>query len=162
MHRECPQTLADLLQWQESEVIRQQLGGIVLLKDVELDILPDGMLDLPDEGLEGFDIVLLAVHSDLNMTKAPRIKHLLKAIAHPAVDMLPHPPCRQLNTREPLEVDVEAVFHTVKEHDVAVERDGHPQRLDWNDVHGHRACELDLKRTMETDAHSVDHLRFRR
>jgi DNA polymerase (family X) len=49
----------------------------VLLKDVELDILPDGMLDLPDEGLEGFDIVLLAVHSDLNMTKAYMIRSYL-------------------------------------------------------------------------------------
>jgi DNA polymerase (family 10) len=147
-------------QWKEIDALRKRLDGIVLLKGVELDILADGSLDLPDEALEGFDIVLVSVHSRLNMTKAQMTKRILKAIAHPAVDILAHPTCRQLNKREPIEVDLEKVFHAAKEHDIAVELDGHPQRLDLNDVHVHRARELGLKIAIDTDAHSVDQLRF--
>jgi DNA polymerase (family 10) len=147
-------------QWKEIDALRERLDGIVLLKGVELDILADGALDLPDEVLEGFDIVLIAVHSRLNMTKAQMTKRILKAMAHPAVDILAHPTCRQLNKREPIEVDLEEVFHAAKEHDIAVELDGHPQRLDLNDVHVYRARELGLKIAIDTDAHSVDQLRF--
>ena len=147
-------------QWEEIDALRQRLDGIMLLKGVELDILADGSLDLPDEALEGFDIVLISVHSRLNMTKAQMTKRILKAMAHPAVDILAHPTCRQLNKREPIEVDLEEVFHAAKEYDIAVELDGHPQRLDLNDVHVHRARELGLKIAIDTDAHSADQLRF--
>jgi len=149
-------------QWKEIESIRRRLAGIVLLKGVELDILADGSLDLPDEVIEGFDIVLISVHSGLNMTRAQMTKRLCKALAHPGVDILAHPTCRQINTREPIDVDLEEVFRVAKEHDVAVEVDGQPQRLDLSDVHVHRARELGLKVVIDTDAHSVDQLRFMR
>jgi DNA polymerase (family 10) len=149
-------------QWKEIESIRRRLAGIVLLKGVELDILADGSLDLPDEAIEGFDIVLISVHSGLNMTRAQMTKRLCKALAHPGVDILAHPTCRQINTREPIDVDLEEVFRVAREHDVAVEVDGQPQRLDLSDVHVHRARELGLKVVIDTDAHSVDQLRFMR
>jgi DNA polymerase (family X) len=147
-------------QWEEIEEVRQRLDGIVLLKGVELDILPDGSLDLPDEVLEQFDIVLIAVHSRLDMPKARMTKRVLKALSHPAVHILAHPTGRQIQKRAPIDIDLEAVFQAAKEHDVALELDAQPQRLDLNDVHLHRARELGLKIAIDTDAHSVDHLRF--
>jgi DNA polymerase (family 10) len=147
-------------QWEEIEEVRQRLDGIVLLKGVELDILPDGSLDLPDEVLEQFDIVLIAVHSRLDMPKARMTGRVLKALSHPAVDILAHPTGRQLQKRAPIDVDLEEVFQAAKEHDVALELDAQPQRLDLNDVHLHRARELGVKIAIDTDAHSVDHLRF--
>ena len=147
-------------QWEEIEAIRQRLDGIVLLKGVELDILPDGSLDLPDEVLEGFDIVLIAVHSQLNMPKARMTRRVVKALSHPAVDILAHPTGRQIQKRPPVDIDLEEVFQAAKEHDVALELDAQPQRLDLNDVHLHRARELGVKIAIDTDAHSVDHLRF--
>jgi DNA polymerase (family 10) len=149
-------------QWREIDEIRQRLDGIVLLKGVELDILADGSLDLPDEVLAQFDIVLVAVHAKLDMKKAPMTKRIVKAISHPAVDILAHPTSRQINKRAPIDVDLEAVFHAAKEHDVAVEIDAQPQRLDLNDVHAHRAREIGVKLAIDTDAHSVDHLRYMR
>jgi DNA polymerase (family 10) len=149
-------------QWQEIDEIRQRLDGIVLLKGVELDILADGSLDLPDKVLAQFDIVLVAVHAKLNMTKAQMTKRILQAIAHPAVDILAHPTSRQINKRAPIEVDLEEVFHAAKAHDVAVEIDAQPQRLDLNDVHVHRAREIGVKLAIDTDAHSVDQLRYMR
>jgi DNA polymerase (family X) len=149
-------------QWTEIEKVRQQLHDIIVLKGVELDILPDGSLDLPDEVLEDFDIVLVSIHSKLDMPKAPMTKRVLKALSHPAVDILAHPTGRQLNKRQPVDIDLEQVFHAAKEHDVAVEVDAQPQRLDLNDVHVHRACELGVKIVIDSDAHSVEHLRFMR
>jgi DNA polymerase (family X) len=148
------------MQWEEIEEVRQRLDGIVLLKGVELDILPDGSLDLPDEVLEQFDIVLIAVHSRLDMPKARMTKRVLKALSHPAVHILAHPTGRQIQKRAPIDIDLEAVFQAAKEHDVALELDAQPQRLDLNDVHLHRARELGVKIAIDTDAHSVDHLRF--
>jgi DNA polymerase (family 10) len=147
-------------QWAEIEEIRQRLDGIVLLKGVELDILPDGSLDLPDKVLEHFDIVLVSVHSKLDMPKAQMTKRVLKALSHPAVDILAHPTGRQMHRREPVDIDLEAVFHAAKEHDVALEIDAQPQRLDLNDVHVLRARELGVPIVIDSDAHSVDHLRF--
>jgi DNA polymerase (family X) len=147
-------------QWQEIEEVRRRFDGMVVLKGVELDILPDGALDLPDEVLEHFDIVLVSIHSRLDMKKAPMTKRILKALAHPAVDVLAHPTSRQIHKREPIEVELEEVFHAAREHHVAVELDAQLQRLDLNDVHVHRARELGVKIAIDTDAHSVDHLRF--
>ena len=149
-------------QWEEIDKVRQRLDGIALLAGVELDILPDGSLDLPDEVLERFDIVVASVHSRLNMKKAPMTKRILRALAHPAVAILAHPTGRQLQKREPYEVDLEEVFQAAKEHDVALELNAQPQRLDLNDVYVHRARELGVKIAIDTDAHSVEHLRFMR
>ena len=149
-------------QWKEIDKVRQQLDGITVLKGVELDILPDGALDLPDEVLEGFDIVLVSVHSRLNMSKAQMTKRVLKALSHPAVDILAHPTGRQLNRREPVQIDLEDVFHAAKEYGVALELNAQPQRLDLNDVHLYRAREIGVKIVIDSDAHSVEHLRFMR
>jgi DNA polymerase (family 10) len=153
---------AFLKQWEEIERIRQRLDGFVLLAGVELDILPDGSLDLPDAVLERFDIVLASVHSRLNMPKAQMTQRVLKALSHPAVDILAHPTGRQLHKRAPVELDLEAVFHAAKEYDVALELDAQPQRLDLNDSHVHRARELGVKIVIDSDAHSIEHLRFMR
>jgi DNA polymerase (family 10) len=149
-------------QWKEIEGVRQRLNGIVLLKGVELDILSDGALDLPDEVLGQFDIVLIAVHSRLDMPKARMTGRVVKALSHPAVDILAHPTGRQLQKRAPIDIDLEEVFQAAKEHDVALELDAQPQRLDLNDVHLHRARELGVKIAIDSDAHSIEHLRFMR
>ena len=147
-------------QWEEIARVRQRLDGFALLAGVELDILPDGSLDLPDAVLEHFDIVLVSVHSRLDMPKAQMTQRVLKALSHPAVDILAHPTGRQLPKRAPVELDLEAVFHAAKEHGVALELDAQPQRLDLNDVHVHRARELGVPIVIDSDAHSTEHLRF--
>src|SRR5262245_53474675 len=61
-------------QWDEIARVRQRLDGYVVLAGIELDILPDGSLDLPDNVLERFDIVVASVHSKLDMTKMQMTK----------------------------------------------------------------------------------------
>ena len=149
-------------QWEEIARVRQRLDGFVLLAGVELDILPDGSLDLPDDVLEHFDIVLVSVHSRLAMPKAQMTQRVLKALSHPAVDIFAHPTGRQLHKRAPVELDLEDVFHAAKKYDVALELDAQPQRLDLSHVHVQRARELGVKLVIDSDAHSTEQLRFMR
>jgi DNA polymerase (family X) len=149
-------------QWQEIERVRRRLDGITLLAGIEVDILPDGSLDLPDEILGAFDLVVASVHSHLQMPQQQITRRILKAIAHPAVDILAHPTERLLNKREPMAVDLEAVLQAAKEHDVAVELNAQPDRLDLNDVQVYRARELGVKVAINSDAHSTENLRFMR
>jgi DNA polymerase (family X) len=147
-------------QWDEIARVRQRLDGYVVLAGVELDILPDGSLDLSDDVLERFDIVVASAHSKLDMTKTQMTKRMLNALAHPAVAILAPPTGRQISKRKPIEVDLEAVFHAAKEYDVALELNAQPQRLDLNEVQVYRARELGVRIAIDTDAHSVEQLRF--
>lgn len=85
---------------------------------------------------------------------------MLKALAHPALTILAHPTGRLINEREPCAIDLEQVFRAAKEHDVAVELNAQPDRLDLNDVHLLRAREIGVKIAINTDAHSSEQLRF--
>jgi DNA polymerase (family 10) len=150
-------------QWAEVEEVRERLPGIEILKSAEVDILKDGTLDLPDEILEGLDLVVVSVHSFMDQDKKTMTERVLRAIRHPEVDILAHPTGRLLNRREPFEMDVETVLTAAAELGVAVELNANPNRLDLSDVHVLRAKELGAKVVISTDAHSpggLDNMRF--
>jgi DNA polymerase (family 10) len=150
-------------QWEEVEEVRPRVAGIDILRSAEVDILKDGRLDLPDEILEGLDVVLVSVHSFMDQDKKTMTDRVLRAIQHPEVDILAHPTGRLLNRREPFEMDVEAILAAAAELDVAVEVNANPNRLDLSDVHVYRARELGVKVVLSTDAHSprgLDDMRF--
>lgn len=149
-------------QGEEIKAVRQHLEGISLLAGVEVDILPDGSLDLPDNRLDELDIVVASVHSRLHMSQQQMTKRVLKALKHPAVDILAHPTARRIHKRSPIAVDLEAVFQTAKENDVAVELNAQPDRLDLSDVQVHRARELGVKIVINSDAHSINNLQCMR
>ena len=150
-------------QWVEVEGVRERVTDIEILKSAEVDILKDGTLDLPDEILEGLDVVVVSVHSFMDQDKTTMTERVLRAIRHPEVDILAHPTGRLLNRREPFELDVEAVLTAAAELGVAVELNANPNRLDLSDVHVLRAKELGVKVVISTDAHAprgLDNIRF--
>lgn len=149
-------------QWKEIDRLNRTLDGLVILKGMEVDILADGALDLPDEYLLRLDLVIAAVHSRMAMPQARMTERIIRAMSHPAVDILAHPTGRIINRREPYAVDMEAVLQAAKEYGVALEINAHPNRLDLNDVHAFRARELGVKIAINTDAHSTAELRFMR
>jgi len=124
--------------------------------------LADGSLDFPDDLLDQLDIVVAAVHSKMAMTQNQMTKRVVKALAHPAVRILAHPTGRLINDREPYAIDLEEVFRTAKEYDVAVELNAQPKRLDLNDAHILRARALGVKLAINSDAHGVEQLGFMR
>jgi DNA polymerase (family X) len=147
-------------QWEEVERVRDEVRGIHIFRGCEVDILKDGGLDLPDRVLEGLDIVLVAVHSHFHLDEGAMTKRVVKALAHPMVDVLVHPTGRLINRREPYALDVEVVLEAAREHDVAVELNANPHRLDLKDVHLFRARELGLKVSVGTDSHRTGHLAY--
>jgi DNA polymerase (family 10) len=131
---------------------------IRILTGSECDILADGTMDFPDEVLHELDVVLAAVHSRFKQTRAEMTARIVRALANPAVDILAHPTGRLLGSREPYDVDLEAVFAAAREHGKALEINASPERLDLADVHARRAAEQGIPVSISTDTHSLAHL----
>lgn len=140
----------------------ERLDGIHLLSGIEVDIRADGRLDLPDELLAELDIVIAAIHSAMNQSQEQITRRVIRAIENPHVDVIAHPTCRLLGEREPVAIDMEAVFQAAVKNNKALEINAQPDRLDLKDIHAFRARQLGVKLTMGTDAHSSGQLRLMR
>ncbi len=151
-----PERAAD--QWEEIARVQEGLDGITIFNSLEVDILRDGGLDMTDEVLEALDLVVVSVHSLMDMDRVRMTDRVIKAIRNPQVDILAHPTGRLLARREPFQIEMEEVLQAARDLDVAVEINASPLRLDLNDVHAHRAKELGVTVCINTDAHSVQRL----
>ena len=149
-------------QWTEMDAVMADRPHIRLLRSMEIDILRDGSLDLEDELIERLDVVLVSVHTLLDLPAAAQTKRILAAIAHPRVHILAHPTGRLINRRDAFAFDLDEVLHAAREHGVAVELNAHPHRLDLKDSHLIRARELGIPVVISTDAHHTRDLDFMR
>ncbi len=129
-----------------------------LLLGVELEILADGRLALPDEVLAQLDVVVASIHSSLRQDRETITQRALNAIHNPHVDILGHPTSRLLGKRPPTEIDMERVLQACAETGTVLEINAHPARLDLNDVYARRAAELGCKIAISTDAHRPEHM----
>jgi DNA polymerase (family 10) len=145
-------------QWKEIDEVRSRHPGIRLLRAMEVDILGDGSLDLEDEMLAGLDLVLVSLHSRLDLPAAQQTERVLRALEHPEVNIFCHPTARLINRRKPAEFDVEAVLRRAAELGVAVELNCSPSRLDLKDTHLVLAKELGCKVVIDTDSHRTREL----
>lgn len=147
----------------EIERLNASLRGITVLSGIEVDILADGRLDLPDGVLARLDIVVAAVHSQFELSSEKQTARLLRALDNPHVRILAHPSGRLLNQREPYEIDWARVLRKARERDVAMEVNSQPDRLDLTDEHCRMAKSLGVKAAIVSDAHSsaeIGSLRF--
>lgn len=144
-------------QWLELDAIDAEWGerGPVMLRGLEVDILKDGSLDLSDEALERLDIVVASVHTHLDLPLAEQTERVVRALSHPQVNILGHPTGRLIGSREPIALDLDAVFEAAAAHRVAVECNAAPQRLDLGDVELMRAAAKGCLISVNSDAHSV-------
>jgi DNA polymerase (family 10) len=145
-------------QWLEVDEICSRHPEIRLLRGMEVDILADGTLDLEDEMLAELDLVLISVHSRFDLPATAQTERVISAVQHPAVHILAHPTGRQINRREPMQFDLDAVLQCAAANGVAVELNAHPDRLDLNDVQLMRARELGCEIVINTDAHRTSDL----
>src|SRR5581483_3100397 len=128
--------------------------GIRLLAGIECDIRADGSLDLADDCLAALDIVVVSVHSGFNQERQQMTDRIVRAIAHPHVDIVGHPTGRLILRREPYAVDVEAVVAAAAAHGVALEINCQVDRLDLNDVYAKMARDRGVRLVVSTDAHA--------
>ncbi|MEZ4706521.1 MAG: DNA polymerase/3'-5' exonuclease PolX [Caldilineaceae bacterium] len=125
-----------------------------LLRGIEVEVLADGTLGLPDEVLAELDVVVASIHSGLRQDRATITERCLKVVRNPHVDILGHATGRLLGYRAPSELDVEQVLQVCAENGAVVEINAHPERLDINDVYARRAIELGCKIAINSDAHA--------
>ena len=147
--------------WQkkeEVEKINSEGGAIRILMGSEVDILPDGSLDYPDEVLRELDFVVASVHSSFLMEEGEMTRRICGALENPNVDALGHPTGRLIAQREPYKVDIDAVIETARNHDKALEINSSYKRLDLKDTHARKAVEAGVKIMVSTDAHRIEHL----
>jgi DNA polymerase (family 10) len=140
-------------QAEEIVEVQAEFPDIKILRGVECDIMRDGSLDLDDEILHELDIVVASVHSAFNLDEAAMTARVIKAVSHPAVDILAHPTGRVLGVRPPYDLNIPAVIEAARESNTALEINS-SERLDLKDEHAFAACEAGVLLCIDSDAHS--------
>ncbi len=133
--------------------LNDSLHGITVLKGIEVDILEDGQLDLPDSILRRLDLVIGAVHSQFGLPRRKQTDRILRAMDQRYFSILAHPSGRLLQERDPMDVDMERIVHHARERGCFLELNAQPQRMDLDDTHCRLAREEGVPVCINSDAH---------
>lgn len=146
---------AILEQHAEIDALNQQLTPFKIFKGIESDILRNGDLDYPPNILAGFDLVIASVHAGLKMTEADATERLLHAIRNKYTNILGHMTGRLLLSRKGFPVDLDQILDACQEHQVVIELNANPRRLDMDWHHIQKALDRNLLISVNPDAHSI-------
>jgi len=138
------------------------LEGFTVLKSVEVDILEDGTLDLPDSILSRLDLVVGAIHHRFDLARAKQTERLLRAMDNRHFSVLAHPTGRLIDERPASDIDLLRVIRRAKQRGCFLELNAHPARLDLNDTACQMARSEGVLVSIASDAHSgleLDNLR---
>jgi DNA polymerase (family X) len=141
------------------ELVRRadaEIDGIKLLTGSEVNILPDGSLDYPDELLAELDWVVASVHTSFRMNAQEMTERVIAAIEHPYVDCIGHLTGRKIEQRRPYELDFDAVAAAAARTGTMLEINANPDRRDLNELHARAASAAGVQIVIDTDAHRVD------
>jgi DNA polymerase (family 10) len=129
--------------------------GFRLLAGTEVDILPDGSLDYPDDVLAELDWVVASPHVNLRQSAVRTTARMVAAASHPLVDVIGHPTGRHLIQRRPAALDMTAMIAACAEHGTFLEINSNPERLDLSAANARAAREAGVPIVISTDAHEV-------
>jgi DNA polymerase (family X) len=134
--------------------------GIRILVGAEVDILKDGSLDYSEELLSQFEVVVCSIHSYMNLDRVAMTDRLLAAIENPYTQIIGHPTGRMLLRRDPFDYDMPKILDAAARHEVAMECNSYPDRLDLTDIYLRMCKERGVKVVIDTDSHNTLHLPF--
>jgi DNA polymerase (family 10) len=152
-----------LKQIEEIDRLNEELNGVTVLKSIEVDILSDGRLDLPDDVLGKLDLVVGSVHSHFSLSEDKQTARILRAMDQRFFSILAHPSGRLLNERQAYRVDMEKIIRNAAQRGCFLELNANPKRLDLLDIYCQMAKDQGVLVAINSDAHSIndfDHLRF--
>jgi DNA polymerase (family 10) len=138
-----------------NERLRRERAGLTLLKGIEVDILRDGRLDLPDALLGRLDLVVGSVHEGFDLPAERQTARVLRALDHPHFSILAHPTARLIEERAPIALDLARVLRHARERGCFVEHDSQPARLDLDDAGCRLAKAEGVRVSIASDAHST-------
>jgi len=147
----------------EIDRLNSELKGFTVLKGIEVDILEDGALDLPDSVLSRLDLVVGAIHSAFDLPRRRQITRILRALDNRYFTLLAHPSTRLIESRAAIDVDMLRVIRAAKKRGCFLELNAQPDRLDLSDVHCQMARDEGVLVAVNSDSHSTfdfAHLRF--
>ena len=144
----------------EIERLNDQLKGIRILKGLEVEILEDGTLDLPDAVLARLDLVVGTVHSYFNLSLEKQTERILRAMDHRYFSMLAHPTGRLIDEREPYQVDMSRVIHKAGDRGCFLELNSNPRRLDLYDIYCQAARAEGVLVSINSDAHGINDFNY--
>src|SRR6476659_4690222 len=149
----------DLLKQQSEQIdtLNDQVAPFRILKGIEVNVRPDGSLDVSEEELATRDWVVASVHSRFDHNPTERV---LAAMESPYIDCIGHVTNRKIGKRSPSPVDVERVIERALETGTFLEINSQPDRLDLTDVHARAAREAGLKLVVDSDGHQVGALDY--
>jgi DNA polymerase (family 10) len=143
-------------QQQEIDQLNAELAPFRIFKGIESDILGDGSLDYPNDVLASFDFVVASVHSNLKMDERKATDRLLRAIENPYTTMLGHPTGRLLLRRQGYPIDYKAVIDACARHQVIIEINANPWRLDLDWRWVRYALDQGVMLSINPDAHHTN------
>jgi DNA polymerase (family 10) len=135
--------------------LNERIDGIRILKSAEVDILPDGLLDYPDELLKELDYAVCSIHSRFGLGKIAQTERILRAMDNRYFTILGHPTGRLLLKRSGYEVDIERIIAHAKKNRCFFEINSSPDRLDLSAENARLAAMAGVKIAISTDAHST-------
>lgn len=139
---------------------KRRENDVDIFSALEVDIRADGQLALPEKSLSRLDVVIVALHSSLTMPRSKMESRLLKAISHPCVHILAHPTNRLILKRPTIDVDWERILKACQAHQVAIEINAQPARLDFPDSLCKLGKQIGVKFALGTDAHTQEHMQL--
>lgn len=143
--------------------IKKSNKSIRVLNGLEIDILGNGSLSVPEEALETLDYCIAGIHSGHRGSRDEITKRLISALNNPHVDIISHPTNRLLDERDSSEAEWEEIFKLVAEKGKVLEINAYPNRLDLRDDLVRGAKKYGVKFIINTDAHEVsqmDNMKF--
>jgi len=147
-----------LRQNEEIKKLNEEYTEIDIYSGTEMDILPDGSLDYEDDILSQLDYVIAAIHQSFNQSEEEIMKRLEHACRNPYVRHIAHPTGRIIERREGYQPNIEQLMQLAEETQTVMEINANPKRLDLNAATVKKYPNIKL--TINTDAHHVDHLDF--
>jgi DNA polymerase (family X) len=142
--------------------LNRDLEKFTILAGIEVDILEDGKLDLPDDILRRLDIVVGSIHTRFDLSAGKQTERLLRAMDNPLLSIVGHPSGRLINRRAPYAIDMERIIRGAAERGCHLEVNAQPERLDLDEHHCRFAREVGAKLAISTDAHDTTHFAFMR
>lgn len=143
-------------QHEEINQLNELLHPFVIFKSIECDILGDGRLDYSEDVLASFDLVISSVHQNLNMPEEKAMQRILAAIRNPYTTILGHPSGRLLLSRKPYPLNYPELIDACHEHQVILEINANPRRLDLDWTWIQPAIQKGCKLSINPDAHTVE------
>jgi DNA polymerase (family 10) len=147
-----------LAQRERLRSLQRRYPQMQLLHGAELNIGPDGGVDWDASFLVGFDVTVASVHSHLRQGRDEMTRRVIRAMENPHVHVIGHLTTRLIGRRDPVDLDLEAVFAAAARTGTALEIDAFPDRLDLRDEHVRWATRHGVRFAIDSDAHAIGHL----